>query len=183
MQGRKTTTRAFRIDDTVDRQLRQWAEREGVSVSFLANKALRRLVEWDMYADRFGFIAMPREALSRMIELLSSSSERSPIIRERASLGIAMPPNRSAYMSHSTSRRRALFARKLTLTPSRSAHSRSWRSTVSSIRNARVVVFRPCIRNPTRKPGGGLRDSRMFASNYHFRPAESCRAQCDALQT
>src|SRR5256885_1803153 len=76
MQGRKTTTRAFRIDETVDRQLREWAEREGVSVSFLANKALRRLVEWDMYADRFGFIAMPREALSRMIELLSEDEVR-----------------------------------------------------------------------------------------------------------
>ena len=76
MQGRKTTTRAFRIDETVDRQLRQWAEREGVSVSFLANKALRRLVEWDMYADRFGFISMPREALSRMIELLSEDEVR-----------------------------------------------------------------------------------------------------------
>ncbi len=76
MQGRKTTTRAFRIDDTVDRQLREWAEREGVTVSFLANKALRRLVEWDMYADRFGFIAMPKEALSRMIELLSEDEVR-----------------------------------------------------------------------------------------------------------
>src|SRR3989442_5077726 len=76
MQGRKTTTRAFRIDETVDRQLREWAEREGVSVSFLANKALRRLVEWDVYADRFGFIAMPREALSRMIELLSEDEVR-----------------------------------------------------------------------------------------------------------
>ena len=76
MQGRKTTTRAFRIDDTVDKQLREWAEREGVTVSFLANKALRRLVEWDMYADRFGFVAMPREALSRMIELLSEDEVR-----------------------------------------------------------------------------------------------------------
>ena len=80
MQGRKTTTRAFRIDETVDRQLREWAEREGVSVSFLANKALRRLVEWDMYADRFGFIAMPREALSRMIELLSEEGFESPAV-------------------------------------------------------------------------------------------------------
>jgi len=76
MQGRKTTTRAFRIDEMVDRQLREWAEREGVSVSFLANKALRRLVEWDMYADRFGFTSMPREALSRMIELLSEDEVR-----------------------------------------------------------------------------------------------------------
>jgi len=76
MQGHKTTTRAFRIDDTVDRQLREWAEREGVSVSFLANKALRRLVEWDMYADRFGFVAMPREVLSRMIDLLSEDEVR-----------------------------------------------------------------------------------------------------------
>ena len=76
MQGRKTTTRAFRIDDTVDRQLRELAEREGVTVSFLANKALRRLVEWDMYADRFGFTAMPKEALSRMIGLLSEDEVR-----------------------------------------------------------------------------------------------------------
>ena len=76
MQGRKTTTRAFRIDDAVDRQLREWAEREGVTVSFLANKALRRLVEWDMYADRFGFVAIPREALSRMVEMLSEDEVR-----------------------------------------------------------------------------------------------------------
>jgi len=76
MQGRKTTTRAFRIDDAVDRQLREWAEREGVTVSFLANKALRRLVEWDMYADRFGFIAIPREALSRMVDMLSEDEVR-----------------------------------------------------------------------------------------------------------
>src|SRR2546426_40695 len=87
MQGRKTTTRAFRIDETVDRQLREWAEREGVSVSFLANKALRRLVEWDMYADRFGFIAMPREALSRMIELLSEDE-----VRDLGRWGVASCP-------------------------------------------------------------------------------------------
>ena len=76
MQGRKTTTRAFRIDDSVDRQLREWAEREGVTASFLANKAIRRLVEWDMFAERFGFIAMPKEALSRMIEFLSEEEVR-----------------------------------------------------------------------------------------------------------
>ena len=76
MQGRKTTTRAFRIDENVDKQLRDWAEREGVTVSFLANKALRRLVEWDMYADRFGFVAIPREALSRMVNLLSEDQVR-----------------------------------------------------------------------------------------------------------
>jgi hypothetical protein len=76
LRGRKTTTRAFRIDETVDAQLREWAEREGVSVSFLAGKALRRLVEWDMYADRFGFIAIPKEALSRMLERLPEDEVR-----------------------------------------------------------------------------------------------------------
>lgn len=76
MQGHKTTTRAFRIEGTVDDQLREWAEREHVSVSFLANKALRRLVEWDMYADRFGFTALPREALARMINLLPEDEVR-----------------------------------------------------------------------------------------------------------
>jgi len=76
MQSRKTTTRAFRIEESVDKQLREWAEREGVTVSFLANKALRRLVEWDMYADRFGFVAMPKEALSRMVDLLPEDQVR-----------------------------------------------------------------------------------------------------------
>jgi hypothetical protein len=76
MRGHKTTTRAFRIDETVDVQLRQWAEREGVSVSFLASKALRRLVEWDMFADRFGFVALPKEALSKMIDRFSEDEVR-----------------------------------------------------------------------------------------------------------
>ena len=76
MQSSKTTTRAFRIDTTVDNQLREWAEREEVSVSSLANKALRRLVEWDMYADRFGFTSLPREALARMINLLPDDEVR-----------------------------------------------------------------------------------------------------------
>src|SRR5438094_8694675 len=78
MQGRKTTTRAFRIDDTVDRQLRELAEREGVTVSFLANKALRRPVECDIYADRFGFTALPKEPLSRIIALLPDADVRQP---------------------------------------------------------------------------------------------------------
>jgi hypothetical protein len=76
VQSPKTTTRAFRIDGTVDNQLREWAEREGVSVSFLANRALRRLVEWDMYADRFGFTALPREAFARIINLLPEGEVR-----------------------------------------------------------------------------------------------------------
>ena len=40
-------------------------------MNFLVNRALRRLVEWDVHADKFGIIALPSSLVSRMMDYLS----------------------------------------------------------------------------------------------------------------
>ena len=64
-------TRTIRIDQDVDERLRRLSEQEGVSVNSLVGRSLRRLVEWDAYAEKFGFVAVPGALFSHLIELLS----------------------------------------------------------------------------------------------------------------
>ena len=66
-----SVTRTIRIERDVDEFLRKFAEREGISVNFLVNKAIRRLVEWDVFAEKFGMVSLPGSLLVRMIESLS----------------------------------------------------------------------------------------------------------------
>jgi hypothetical protein len=64
-------TRTLRIDPSVDEALRAWSAREGVSISSFANRALRKHVEWDLYADRFGFVSLPEDVLTRIAARMS----------------------------------------------------------------------------------------------------------------
>jgi len=66
-----SVTRTIRIERDVDDFLRKFGEREGVSVNLLVNKAIRRLVEWDIYAEKFGLVALPSSLIERMMERLS----------------------------------------------------------------------------------------------------------------
>jgi len=66
-----SVTRTIRIERDVDDFLRKFGEREGVSVNLLVNKAIRRLVEWDIYAEKFGLIALPSSLIERMMERLT----------------------------------------------------------------------------------------------------------------
>ncbi len=71
MPPSSSVTRTIRIERDVDDFLRKFGEREGVSVNLLVNKAIRRLVEWDIYAEKFGLIALPSSLIERMMERLS----------------------------------------------------------------------------------------------------------------
>ena len=71
MPPSSSVTRTIRIDRDVDDFLRKFGDREGVSVNLLVNKAIRRLVEWDIYAEKFGLVALPSSLIERMMERLS----------------------------------------------------------------------------------------------------------------
>ncbi len=71
MPASSSVTRTIRIERDVDDFLRRFADREGISVNFLVNKAIRRLVEWDVFAEKFGMIALPGSLLVKMMESLS----------------------------------------------------------------------------------------------------------------
>lgn len=71
MPPSSSVTRTIRIEKDVDEFLRKFGEREGVSVNLLVNKAIRRLVEWDIYADKFGLVALPSALVERMMDHLT----------------------------------------------------------------------------------------------------------------
>ncbi len=55
----------------VDSALQELASREKASVNFLVNKVLRKFVEWDAYASRFGFITISVPELRKIMGFLS----------------------------------------------------------------------------------------------------------------
>lgn len=71
MPPSSSVTRTIRIERDVDEFLRRFADREGISVNFLVNKAIRRLVEWDVYAEKFGMVSLPESLLVKMMESLT----------------------------------------------------------------------------------------------------------------
>jgi len=71
-----SVTRTIRIERDVDDFLRKFAEREGISVNFLVNKAIRRLVEWDVFAEKFGMVALPGSLLVKMMDSLTDEEAR-----------------------------------------------------------------------------------------------------------
>jgi hypothetical protein len=56
---RQTITRTVRLSPEVDRELQQLAKQERVSVNYLVASSLKRLTEWDILAEKFGFVAIP----------------------------------------------------------------------------------------------------------------------------
>ena len=71
MPASNSVTRTIRIERDVDEFLRKFGDREGVSVNLLVNKAIRRLVEWDIYAEKFGLVALPTSLVERMMNVLT----------------------------------------------------------------------------------------------------------------
>ena len=63
-----TVTRTLRLDEDLDRALEKMAEEEGESVNVLASRALRRLVEWDRVADKFGMTVVSAQVLAKLME-------------------------------------------------------------------------------------------------------------------
>lgn len=76
MPASSSVTRTIRIDRDIDEFLRQFGEKEGVSVNLLVNKAIRRLVEWDVYADKFGLVTLPVSLVERLMNYLTLDEAR-----------------------------------------------------------------------------------------------------------
>jgi hypothetical protein len=73
---RRSITRTIRINEDVDRALHKFSEEEGTSVSLTVNRALRRYVEWDAFAEKFGFINVPSSIHAKMFSYLTDEQAR-----------------------------------------------------------------------------------------------------------
>lgn len=72
----KSVTRTIRIEEEFDDFLQDVAGEEGVSVNFLVTKALRKYVQWDVHADRFGMASLPGSLVDRIMGHLTEEQVR-----------------------------------------------------------------------------------------------------------
>ena len=72
-----TVVRTFRLDQDVDEALKQISEEEGESVNVIANRTLRKFVEWDRPAEKIGMMPMSRQLLIRMMDTQTLDEARS----------------------------------------------------------------------------------------------------------
>ena len=60
---RRIETRIFRVDTEVAEQLDELAQKDKISVNVIANQALRKHVEYDAYAEKFGLVTISKGLL------------------------------------------------------------------------------------------------------------------------
>jgi len=76
VSSRTAVTRTIRLDGDTDKALSTLAEKERVSVNFLVNRALRKFIEWDVYAEKFGFLSVPASLITKMMSYLSEDEAK-----------------------------------------------------------------------------------------------------------
>ena len=75
-KGRPSENRSFRVDhDTIDK-LNDISEKERVSVNVLANRALRRYVEYDVPGEKFGLVTISKALLKTLFALMTEEQAR-----------------------------------------------------------------------------------------------------------
>ena len=72
----RSVTRTLRLDEDVEAGIVEMAEKEQFSFNLLANRALRKLVEWEDKAGKFGFIQVPTAIVEKVFSILSDEEAR-----------------------------------------------------------------------------------------------------------
>jgi len=67
---KKTTLRSFRISQEADQVLQREASARGLSVNALVSQIFNKFVEWDRFAERYGFVSIQRDGFQAMHEAL-----------------------------------------------------------------------------------------------------------------
>src|SRR5438128_10077350 len=72
----RSVTRTLRLDEDVEAGIVEMAEREQFSFNLLANRALRKLVESEDKAGKFGFIQVPTSLVEKVCNILTDEDAR-----------------------------------------------------------------------------------------------------------
>jgi len=73
---RRIETRIFRIDTEVSEQLDALAQKDKVGVNVIANRSLRKYVEYDAYAEKFGLVTISKGLLKTFFSMMSDEQAR-----------------------------------------------------------------------------------------------------------
>jgi predicted transcriptional regulator len=72
----KSVTRTLRLDEDVDAALERMADEAGESVNAIAERALRRLMEWGRFAETAGLVVISPITLGRLMDRLTIEEAR-----------------------------------------------------------------------------------------------------------
>lgn len=81
--GKKTVLRSIRISEQQERMLEEEAKKKGVSVNSLLAVLITKYLEWDRFAERFGYVSVARQGYRNLVESLSDEA----IIRHSKEVG------------------------------------------------------------------------------------------------
>jgi hypothetical protein len=70
----KSVTRTLRLDADLDDAIQRRAAEEKITVNFLFNRTVRKLVEWDVPARKFGLVMTPEGLLNKLIDKFDDAS-------------------------------------------------------------------------------------------------------------
>jgi hypothetical protein len=70
----KSITRTVRLDADLDAAIQRKSAEEKVTVNFFINRTVRKLVEWDMPARKFGLVMTPEALLIKLLERYDDES-------------------------------------------------------------------------------------------------------------
>jgi predicted transcriptional regulator len=73
---RRIETRIFRIDTEVSEQLDALAQKDKVGVNVIANRSLRKYVEYDACAEKFGLVTISKGLLKTFFSMMSDEQAR-----------------------------------------------------------------------------------------------------------
>jgi predicted transcriptional regulator len=87
---RRIETRTFRIDTDTAEELDELARKDKVNVNVIANQALRKHVEYDAYAEKFGLVTISKELLETFFGLMSDEEARALGKKSGEQTGVAL---------------------------------------------------------------------------------------------
>src|SRR5579863_8411185 len=64
----KSVTRTVRLDKDLDDAIQRRAAEEKITVNFIFNRTVRKLVEWDVPARKLGLVTTPEGLLNRLLD-------------------------------------------------------------------------------------------------------------------
>ncbi len=70
----KSVTRTLRIDADLDEAIQRRAGEEKITVNSFFNRTIRKLIEWDVPAQKFGLVMVPEGLLNKLIEKYDDAS-------------------------------------------------------------------------------------------------------------
>lgn len=83
----RTTLRTVRIPQELDNALETISKERGLSVNSFVSTLLKKYVEWDKYADRFGYVTLTRESLRRIL----NATDDNKLIESAQDYGSTVP--------------------------------------------------------------------------------------------